>query len=291
MTQDHRTPGAPPTEPQGAGAPPFGLPQAAGVLRTTEGAVCKACGYSLSGLSAEGSCPECGLSIERSLTDDMLVNSSPEYVARLKRGASLVLNGILLLVVMALGGFVAGLAMLNVGISQSTFLLVSSGLSLASSVMIMVGWWWFTEPDPAFAGRVDASRSRSWLRGSAMANFGISVLSLVVLLVPVIPMAVQIVVSLLGYLVFGVVYFASLLYMRWLSPRVPNWKAWKRAKTMMWLGPVLAIPGSLVLIGPLIALIMYWNLLHWLRLDLKRLQKQHAAGRQAGGGRGAPAPG
>lgn len=42
--------------------------------------VCKQCGYALAGLDPGWVCPECGMAIERSLTDDRLIHSAPGYL-------------------------------------------------------------------------------------------------------------------------------------------------------------------------------------------------------------------
>jgi hypothetical protein len=69
----------------------------------------------------------------------------------------------------------------------------------------------------------------------------------------------------------GLQFFASMIYLRWLAPRLPDDRVFKRAKMLMWLGPLLMTVGAFILIGPLVALVLYYNLLNWVRLDLKRI--------------------
>ena len=58
-------------------------------------------------------------------------------------------------------------------------------------------------------------------------------------------------------LAFIVGFFAKMLYIRWLAPRLPSVRVFKRAKTLMWLGPVLYTFGLLLIgLGPLIALVL-----------------------------------
>lgn len=60
----------------------------------------------------------------------------------------------------------------------------------------------------------------------------------------------------------------------WLATRVPDYFIVKRTKTYMWLLPVLYIPGAaLIGLGPLIALVLYWNLLDRLRKHVKSIIK------------------
>lgn len=47
----------------------------------------------------------------------------------------------------------------------------------------------------------------------------------------------------------------------------------------MWLGPLLATFGLVIIgLGPLIALVLYWNMLDWVRKDLKRIRAERRAG-------------
>lgn len=50
---------------------------------------CVRCGYNLRTLSVDGCCPECGLSVLRTLVGDMIVHSDPKWIERLARGAEL----------------------------------------------------------------------------------------------------------------------------------------------------------------------------------------------------------
>lgn len=68
-------------------------------------------------------------------------------------------------------------------------------------------------------------------------------------------------------------FFAQMYYVRWLAPRIPSERVYKRAKLLTWLGPVIHIFGMLCMgIGPLIALVLYWNMLEWVRKDIKALR-------------------
>jgi hypothetical protein len=57
-------------------------------------------------------------------------------------------------------------------------------------------------------------------------------------------------------------------YTRWVAGRVPDAHMVGRTKTYMWLLPLLYTVGILIIVGPLIALVMYWNLLDRLRKHL-----------------------
>jgi hypothetical protein len=88
-------------------------------------------------------------------------------------------------------------------------------------------------------------------------------------------MLLGIVVTLLSLGASATSYFASMLYVRWLAPRIPNVNAYKRSRKMMWAGPLLMTVGLLLLgLGPLIALVLYYNLFEWIRKDLKRIRAE-----------------
>jgi hypothetical protein len=265
------------------------------------GVHCIQCGYDLSGLPADGVCPECGLPIERSLRSNMLIDASPEYVRKLARGLSLVLNGILLYLLLFIvlflgigvlfgalagagggGGGGGGAAAAGLGVTGLLTIVVMVA-SLAALAMVLGGWWLFSEPDPMYFGRDDGSKARTVVRQSLSAYVGLIVagfllqsISLFGVFLPG-QFILGIAVSVLQFVAFAVFFFASMLYVRWLAPRVPNQKVFKRSKTLLWLGPVLCTVGALACyIGPLVALVLYWNMLHWLRLDIRKIVAEQA---------------
>ena len=80
------------------------------------------------------------------------------------------------------------------------------------------------------------------------------------------------VLGLLSLVAWVAQFFAAMLYVRWLARRVPDQKLHNRAKRFMWLGPLLQTVGLLLIgLGPLIALVMYWNMLDVMRKHIKRI--------------------
>ena len=85
--------------------------------------------------------------------------------------------------------------------------------------------------------------------------------------------ALQALTALVNVALLGIWFFSAMLYIRWLAPRIPNRRVDDRARLMMWLGPVLCTVGALACgLGPLIALILFYNLLDWMRQDIRRLR-------------------
>jgi len=247
------------------------------VTRIPDDAACHQCGYALAGLPSEGVCPECGLPVEQSLRSNMLEHASPSYLAALHRGVFLVLAAIIVQILLGFAGVAVGFAMAGSS-STATFMQLFSILGVAVSLTLVYGWWLFTAPDPGYEGRRDASQARQIVRITLAVNVAIVLLQMIFQLAPSIAggstATLAPLVALLALVVFAVSFFASMLYLRWLTPRIPNWKAFKRAKTLMWLGPLLYTVGILLIgLGPLIALVLYWNMLDWIRKDLKRIRK------------------
>jgi hypothetical protein len=67
-------------------------------------------------------------------------------------------------------------------------------------------------------------------------------------------------------------FFSSMLYLQWLAPRLPDERVRRRSRLFMWLIPVLVTVGALCFyIGPLVALVLYWNMIYWVWKDLGRI--------------------
>lgn len=264
----------------------------------TESRRCIRCSYDIRGLPTDGVCPECGTMVADSLRDNLLINSSPEYLAKIHRGVFLVQTAIIL----SLAGFMALIAgaVLTSALTGGTgpgvpgtaaavstpMLLWTIGtgiLTVITSAMGLYGWWLFSEPDPRASPTDRGEKPRRIIRTVVIIEAviagivaGVSVSNQAVLWGGTTNLALMVLsmaASVSAYVCFAVRYFASMLYVRWLAPRVPNARAQTRARRMMWLGPLLAIVGMPCLyLGPLIALVLYYNLLEWLRKDIKTIR-------------------
>ena len=277
----------------GAPCPQCGMPSpsAPGVVPGQPGAesatvgpgvACRQCSYVLQGLSKTGQCPECGRPVADSLDAFSLRTAAKTYLDALHSGLSLVLNGILAQIVLTIGLFIAVFAAAAAGAGGRGTLLVQllgSFGSLAIGIVILLGWWRASEPDPGEAAWEDPTAARKVLRVALAASAGVALLSFLVqgsilLAGPVGALVlfngglnlISIAASVTGF-------FASMIYVSKLAPRIPNMKATRRAKTLMWAMPLLFTVGLLILIGPLIGLVLYWNLLYWVRNDIRRIAR------------------
>jgi hypothetical protein len=241
---------------------------------------CLKCGYQLRGLPLAGVCPECGTPIEDSLKGYFLQYASPEYRKKVGMGLSLILAAILLMIVLSFVGIGAEFAM---GRSQGLDI-VFAILSLVVTAVNIVGYWNYTEPDPDYTGVEKPNSARQVARLAVVAQAVIHGVQLVAAFFQSATDAVPgaspgvsttevlgVLVGLLGLAAWATQFFAIMHYTRWMGSRIPDAFIQRRAKTYMWLLPVLCTAGALVLVGPLIALVLYWTLLERLRKHVKSI--------------------
>ena len=248
----------------------------------TEDVPCLRCGYNLRGLKPHGVCPECGVSIDRSLHGNLLTYSAPEYVATLHTGLTCILLAVVTLVV---GGLIVGIAGLlardiwpEAPWIAGTIANVGAAGGLVLSIISVIGWWLFSAPDAAIIGHDTGDTPRKVLRVTVV----ISAIVLAVNTVGEFGMYQYItydiiarINSLISPLAWIVSFFASLLYIRWLAWRLPSRKIAERAETYLWLLPVLFIVGFCVfMLGPLVATITYLLLIYDVRAHLGRIMAE-----------------
>lgn len=257
-----------------------------GIATSTTGRYCIKCAYALDGLPNDGQCPECATSIELSLREPTLANADPAYVLKLRSGLSMVLNGILLMIVVMLGSTIGMVAMGAMGVGVGNAGLVIQVLNLIVSAIILLGYWKYTEPDPSQVALETTKSARTIIRWTVLLQAGIAVFELFAEFVPrVAPsmgtgtpgaalQGIRVVLSITNFVLWAVQFFAVMRYTRWVATRVPDYFIVRRTKKYMWLLPVLYIPGMLLIgLGPLIALVLYWNLLDRLRKHVKAIIK------------------
>jgi hypothetical protein len=269
---------APPTH-------PFSEPARIGGEGTPRDALhCIRCGYDLSGLTDDASCPECNTPVQRSrdsLRGRRLRDCTPQYVATLHRGILIVELTLIAAALFFVGGiayaifFDTAFSFAGPGIaSAGNDMLLSIG-TFCLSTASWFGWYLFTQPEVREA-RDDPGRvSRAILRWSVVVMSVSSAVSFIEQLVHDSSGdgAVTVVGSIVNFAASIASYFAFLRYNQVLMARVPEPGLIRYSSHMMWLGPVLCTVGCVVLfLGPLAAYVLYFVLVDRIRVTLKRTQ-------------------
>jgi hypothetical protein len=232
----------------------------------------------LRGLPISGACPECSAPVERSLLGDLIAFSSPEYQSTIHRGVFLVQAGIIGSLLL----FILGIVLAFAFSAAQSVMLVGQGLSLIPAALSVWGWWLLSSPDPGQLASNKGESPRQVIRVTVAIQAAITVVHFATTAVSTMAIGSQAVGG-IGVMALAMnrvargasvaQFFAAMLYIKWLATRLPSPRAEKRAKLMLWLGPVLYTGGLLLVgLGPLIALIMYYNLLEWVRKDLKAIR-------------------
>ena len=245
---------------------------------------CVRCSYNLRGLPASGNCPECGEPIANSIKGFMLQDASAEYRGKLKLGLSLVLNGILALVLLGLLGSGAQFAARVTGTSVPW---LDLALELAGALVTMVlilGYWRFSEADPGFVSMEQPAAARRVLRVTVVLAAALALIDFIAKLSSgsltggmnpagsTTSLVILGLLMLLGLALWVVQFVVTMTYTAWIGGRVPDEFVVRRAKMYRWLLPVIYVVGAIIVIGPRIALVMYWNLLDRVRKHLKSIE-------------------
>lgn len=252
-------------------------------------AVCMQCGYALRGLDTTRNCPECGAPIRRSLMGNLLEFSSVDYVRNLHRGVVMILVTTLVQIAVGIVGSIIMLVMVFTSAAAAaasgtappfnpvTLQIWISAITLPFTALLLLGWWLFSAPDPAILGAEQGQKPRLIIRITIAVMAALSVLDLVVKTLPTSSIGGDLtsagVVVLIGIAGF-VQFFASVLYVRWLAPRIPDLKLYEQTRLYLWLLPLIYVVGMICLgLGPLVAGIMYLLMLNTVRLRLQTIMR------------------
>jgi hypothetical protein len=245
--------------------------------------LCIQCGYNLRGLTSDRNCPECGTPVARSLRGNLLRHSSVDYLRKLHVGVFLILAAIIAQILLGFAAAAIGIIAIGgtgPGLNIAAFDLITTAIGVVISAASLVGWWMFSSPDPAFLGAEQGQTARQVIRGTVIALVAITLINLFLtpLATPGGTAPIDFVVAGLGLLSLAataVKFFAAMLYMRWLTPRIPDEKLFNRSKLYMWLLPLLGTVGLVLCgLGPLIALVLYWNHFEYTRRHIKQIRRE-----------------
>jgi len=204
-----------------------------------QGARCRKCGYEITGLHPDGRCPECGSALN---FDDRLVNAAPDYVKLLHVGAMLVELSLVITILL----FIAGIF---VAFSQSPALVDALDYAaLPIGVLALVGWWMLSARDPGLGERDEGQRSRLALRVLLAVGFVGGLISAGLTYTTIQPTLIDLLDLLLTAVQFAG-FVVSMLYVRVLAGRIPDYGLIQKATNVLKLGVIgiIAIVAVMVL--------------------------------------------
>lgn len=213
-----------------------------------------------------------------------LHDSPADYVSLLHRG-TVVVQGVIivqLLMGLCIGAVIPGLVSAGIALPAWVDLAMAS-LGFVLGCLLIWGWWMLTTPSTE-----GESSARRWVR--ALVVFSVVALGLKTTLlfmgggsigpngIPHFSQPLDIAfwsVAVLESVVSLAAYFPELSYLAWLARGVPDEPMRRRAMLLLWLGPLLMTVGIVLLgLGPLIALVLYWNLLDKFRKVFKSIRAE-----------------
>jgi hypothetical protein len=228
--------------------------------RLAEDLPCRACGYNLRGHARDALCPECSTPVSLSARSDLLRFSDPDWIERLAKGMRLIVIGLIASAVLQAAVAAISVALTTVGTTVFTALMATAGLLGAGfSVIVVVGVWWLTTPDPA---RVERERALSirrltrWCLAAQIAAVPLQVASPtggVGVLGSGAPLGAAFIAlttaEIALWLVVLVGYAAGFVYLRRLALRAPKPSVARQTKIVMW--GYLSTQGLAVLVAVL----------------------------------------
>lgn len=140
---------------------------------------CIHCGYNLRGLAPDGRCPECGTSIARSIHGDLLSAADPAWLTRVSQGLTLVyavfvtfLASIAVLIVVAVifKSFGWHGTFSPQGLTRTVLLFLFAALPIAAVILLLLGIFGLTTPDPRLRLTEQPIVLRRIVRGAAIVS-------------------------------------------------------------------------------------------------------------------------
>ena len=256
-------------------------------LSVPHNALCRGCGYSLAGLQVSDVCPECGRPVLESIRGDLLKFCDASYLKSLHRGVVLIQMGLILYLLATIATVGLGILGTAIGLGGNAGPVISV-LGLFPIAASIAGWLIISIPDPGVNLEDKGDKPRRTLRTAALINTSAAVVAAVLGAIfpssststfgavtatgnPIIDV-VSTAVTIASLVAFVIQYFMAMKYLHWLAPRIPNFELAAKMKKQTWLIALLYFPGCIIGIGPLISLILFYNLLDKFRLDFKRIR-------------------
>lgn len=116
-------------------------------MNAADGFLCNRCGYNLSGLSPDGRCPECGVSVARSQAGDSLSAADGTWLGHIARGQYRIVSAAILVIVVH-GVFVVSAEYIRSWLTPTAFDLALPLARIAAQVWLLIGVLGLTRQDP-----------------------------------------------------------------------------------------------------------------------------------------------
>lgn len=245
---------------------------------------CMWCGYDLSGTDPAGNCPECGVPVAHSIGSSALGPVPTERLRSVHTGFRIVTILILVYIVSAIVT-VFGIQLIASNNPDLMYpltvlsALINNGLIFG----IFFGWYKLSQPLTGLSTTIDVPDRRSFVRVMLAVAAVFTLFNLIYAFIPdnsdpdAALSGVDLVfwgISFLSLAAMLILFIANVLYLGWFAKLVRNRKMERRSKHFVWSGPLIAFLGfPLLALGPLITLVIYWNMVEYIRRDLKKVIK------------------
>ncbi len=266
---------------------PSGSPSPGGTALLHIDLACAACGYGLLGEPVDASCPQCEAPINLTVRPGDLLLASDHFLRRLRFGMQLVLGGILGQVVVTVAIVVGQVVLASPGgvVSAPVWEAVSAAAGVVVAIVIAQGWFIVTEPDSGgrflSAARTDGAVVRRAVFAHAV-FVGTTLLGQWLAVLPALvphQASIGLVVGGAGlgaFITLCVQFFAVMAYLGHIARGTRDKALARLVRTRTWSCPVWATVGLLLFgLGPLIALVLYYNTIAAIRTRLGRILQAH----------------
>jgi len=193
--------------------------------------LCASCGYNLRGLTPEMACPECGIAVGRSVFGNQLRYSDPEWVDKLRLGASLlrwaIVSNILL-------GLLAGAFAASRGAGSIVGLVLCIMAGLAARTLGVGAAFLVTAQEPRIALTENPITLRKVVRYCALAGLAGEVLNHMSDLGSGELAVVWTTLERALWILVVVGFLGQLVYFRRFALRLPDQKLANSTRTVMW---------------------------------------------------------
>ena len=246
---------------------------------------CFWCDYDLTNTDPNSNCPECGVPATASIGHGILAPVPIETLRTVHTGMRMATTLVLVYIVTAITFTITAVWATSSLTNAQTYWVVVAGPTINNLILLAItlGWWKISTPLPNIPSLVEAIDRRTFLKVMIFVFAAITGVSMIMSYIPTDydPMAktttldvINGIIGLIAIIIMLLFFIAQVRYIGWIAKLVRNKKMEKRAKHLVWSGPIISIVGTFLLfLGPLIILILYWNMIEYTRRDLKKIIK------------------